>query len=76
MQRWRYVHAIYQGGVIEPHTEWAGVPAREALGPFLEQAGQEGWELCGVLPLPTKDETGTSLSAPSFAVIFKQPAND
>jgi hypothetical protein len=75
MQRWRYIHAIYEGGVIAPHKEWEGVPIQDSLGPFLEQAGQQGWELCGVLPMPAKDETGTGLAAPSFAVIFKQPTN-
>jgi hypothetical protein len=76
MKRWRYVHAMYQDGVIEPKANWSDVPAGDSLGPFLDDAGAKGWELCGVLPVSTKDETGTALAAPTLAMIFKRPAED
>ena len=39
-----------------------------AVGPFLDEAGKRGWELCTVLPYPTtKEPDGTQ------AVIFKRP---
>jgi hypothetical protein len=76
MQRWRYVHASYDGVVLESDADWSDGPAQGALGPFLNQAGAKGWELCGVLPYPTKDETGTALATPALAMIFKRPVHD
>jgi len=70
MQKWEYAHAIYKDGILDPHVE-EGLReiGPESVGPFLKKAGENGWELCGVLPYPTLDKSeGTN------AVIFKRPA--
>lgn len=69
MQKWEYAHAIYKDGLLDPHIkEGLTEIGQELLGPFLHEAGQRGWELCGVLPYPSiKEPDGT------LAVIFKRP---
>jgi hypothetical protein len=70
MQKWQYAHAIYNGVELDPHAEMNGmVPG--SLGPFLHDAGEKGWEMCGVLPYPTSGKTDVTV-----AVIFKRPIED
>jgi hypothetical protein len=42
---------MYKDGLIDAHIRegLAEITVRD-LGPFLYEAGQLGWELCGVLP--------------------------
>jgi hypothetical protein len=72
MQKWEYAHAIYKDGILDPHIgEGLAEIGHDSVGPFLVEAGNRGWELCGVLPypsLPTSKPDGTK------AVIFKRPA--
>lgn len=69
MQKWEYAHAIYKDGLLDPHIkEGLSEIGQKALGLFLPEAGQKGWELCGVLPYPTADSPDGTL-----AVIFKRP---
>jgi hypothetical protein len=71
MQKWEYKHGIYQDGQIESHAEWSNAPSGRGLGHFLDEAGEKGWELCGVLPYPTTGKPDGTL-----AVIFKRPRQD
>ena len=67
MQKWQYAHAIYAGGELDPHPEMNDMVSG-SLGPFLHDAGEKGWEMCGVLPYPTSGKPDGTL-----AVIFKRP---
>lgn len=69
MQKWEYAHAVYENGLLDSYIGegLADITVRD-LGPFLEEAGQKGWELCGVLPYPSIREPNSTL-----AVIFKRP---
>lgn len=69
MQKWEYAHAIYKDGQLDPHiSEGLAEIGSNSLGPFLHEAGQKGWELCGVLPYPSSNKQDDAL-----AVIFKRP---
>lgn len=70
MQKWEYAHAIYENGLIDSHIKegLADIRAKD-MGSFLYEAGQRGWELCGVLPYPSTSEPNARL-----AVIFKRPS--
>ncbi len=74
MQKWEYAHAIYKDGILDAHIgEGLAEIGHDSVGPFLDEAGKRGWELCGVLPypsLPTSKPDGTQ------AVIFKRPASN
>ena len=67
MNKWEYAHAFYDNGLLEPYNGegLADITVRD-MGPFLYEAGQKGWELCGVLPYPSSTPNGTSI------VIFKR----
>lgn len=69
MQKWEYAHAIYENGLLNPHIKEGLVDIQSRdWGPFLHEAGEQGWELCGVLPYPSiKSDAG-------LAVIFKRHA--
>jgi hypothetical protein len=68
MQEWEYAHAMYENGLFDPNIKegLADIQSTD-MGPFLHEAGQKGWELCGVLPYPSSKPDGV------LAVIFKRP---
>jgi hypothetical protein len=73
MTKWTYAHAIYRNGIIDSHIEMSDMSGNNrSLGPFLHEAGEKGWELCGVLPYPTSQPT---TGPAEWAVIFKRPAS-
>ncbi len=77
MKKWQYGHAIYSKGIIEANVDMNLDDAGpDGLGPFLDQVGEAGWELCGVLPYPSDSEAGLKVPtapAPEWAGIFKRP---
>jgi hypothetical protein len=69
MQKWEYAHAIYKDGLLDPHIkEGLANIEGDSVGPFLSEAGEQGWELCCALPYPTSVGVSGDL-----AVIFKRP---
>jgi hypothetical protein len=52
MTKWRYGLAYYNDGVIEAHPEYMNdiEGGEQSIAHFLEQAGEKGWEMCGLLP--------------------------
>ena len=73
MQKWEYAHAKYDGKTIEPHPQegLSGV-TETVLFDFLDQAGEAGWELCGMLPYPEAKESAST----DVAVVFKRPQQE
>ena len=71
MTKWEYGYANYDGGLLEA----GGLPgmsgSETSVGPFLKEAGEKGWELCGVIPAPGP-QPGTGGSA-VLSLIFKRP---
>ena len=68
MQKWEYMHAIYDGRTIEPHTEMSDLSIAGSVAHFVEEAREKGWEMCAAIPYPPSQEPdGTS------AIIFKRP---
>jgi hypothetical protein len=67
--QWEYAHATYKDGILDPHIgEGLAEIGHDSVGPFLDEAGKRGWELCAALPYPTtRENDGTQ------AVIFKRP---
>ncbi len=53
MAKWEYAVAEYDGSLIDPHSSMSDIDltSRDVL-PFLAAAGEKGWEMCGVLPVP------------------------
>jgi hypothetical protein len=68
MQNWEYVHAIYDGRIIAPHTEMSDVSTAGSVVRFLEEAREKGWEMCGAIPYPPSQEPDGIL-----VIIFKRP---
>jgi hypothetical protein len=64
MTKWRYGLAYLGEGVIEPDPESmpGTLPGNNLIQHFLEDAGQDGWELCALLPL-----------GPKSCLVFKRP---
>jgi len=63
MTKWQYGLAYYTDGVIEAHGEYMndmqGAP--QSIAHFLEEAGEKGWEMCGLLPGKTDQKHNTCL---------------
>jgi hypothetical protein len=73
MQKWQYAIAEYDGGIIEARIDFPDVPISGDVLPFLNEAGEKGWELCGTLPSP---ELKTDIrSAKMLALVFKRPVS-
>jgi len=67
MQRWEYMHAIYDGRTIEPHTEMRDLSTAESVAHFVEEAREKGWEMCAAISYPTSQEPDGTL-----AIVFKK----
>ncbi len=69
MQKWEYTHASYEDGLFDPRIDQdlADITVKD-MGPFLEEAGRKGWELCAVLP--------ASNPGGALGFIFKRPTTD
>jgi hypothetical protein len=57
MLEWEYMHAIYDGHTIEPHTPMSDVSTAGSVVHFLEEARERGWEMCGAFP-PSQELDG------------------
>ncbi|HTW59081.1 MAG TPA: hypothetical protein VMD99_13195 [Terriglobales bacterium] len=67
---WEYAHAIYKDGILDPHIgEGLAEIGHDSVGQFLREAGQRGWELCGMLPYPSSNKSSDGTQA----AIFKRP---
>ena len=72
MQKWQYAHAHYDGATLTPHGEMSDVVSKpDRVTPFLQEAGEKGWELCGVIPSPAA-QPGVG-GAVDLCLIFKRP---
>ncbi len=70
MTKWKYAYATYSNGLLDPHIEMSDMCGDNgSIGHFLQEAGEKGWELCGVLPYPSSRPTT------DLCVIFKRPAD-
>ncbi len=77
MKNWEYLYALTENNeVVEVNNAMIGTAlrgfvttytGRPTLTDFLNQSGQEGWELVGMSPM---GEVGTTLR-----LIFKRPIN-
>ena len=77
MKNWEYLYALAENNeVVEVNNAMIGTAlrgfvttytGRPTLTDFLNQSGQEGWELVGMSPM---GEVGTTLR-----LIFKRPSN-
>ncbi|MEY2819804.1 MAG: DUF4177 domain-containing protein [Chloroflexota bacterium] len=77
MKNWEYLYALAENNeVVEVNNAMIGTAlrgfvttytGRPTLTDFLNQSGQEGWELVGMSPM---GEVGTTLR-----LIFKRPIN-
>jgi hypothetical protein len=70
MTKWQYGLAYYNpDGLIEAHGEYMNdmQGARQSIAPFLLEAGEKGWEMCGLLP-------GKSDKPHDSCLVFKRPA--
>ena len=63
---WKYGYATLDGKELAPNNEMSDVVPGE-LQRFLDDAGDKGWELCGILPYP-----GVKSSDQPLTVIFKR----
>jgi len=71
MTQWEYGLAYYDhDGLIEAHPEYMNdmQGARQSIAPFLEEAGEKGWEMCGLLP-------GKTTQPHNSCLVFKRPAD-
>src|SRR4030095_4981288 len=68
MQKWEYMHAIYDGRTIEPHTEMSDLSTAGSVAHFVEEAREKGWEMCAAIPYPPSQEPDGTL-----AIIFQRP---
>ena len=67
MQTWQYGFAVYDGTTLEAHRSMEEMTATDSFSHFLDEAGEKGWELCGVLPSPTVGDPDGTLT-----LIFKR----
>lgn len=73
MIRWQYGLAEYDGATIAAHPEYMSdiTDTSGNFMPFLVEAGERGWELCGTVPVPS---TTANLASPErVGLIFKRP---
>ena len=63
---WKYGYATFDGKELAPTSEMNDVLPGE-LQHFLDDAGEKGWELCGILPYP-----GAKSPDQPLTVIFKR----
>ena len=71
MKKWEYAQVYYDGATLDPHGEMSDVYRPNNVGPFLQDAGAKGWELCGVIPSPTA-QLGVGGTV-ELCLIFKRP---
>ena len=69
MTKWEYGSANYDGALLDP-VEMADMPGPGSVGDVLKEAGQKGWELCGVIPAPAA-QPGTG-GVVELTLIFKR----
>jgi hypothetical protein len=70
MKKWKYAQAHYDGASLDS-IEMPGMVGNLPVGHFLREAGEKGWELCGVIPTPaTQPGTGGTVE---LSLIFKMP---
>ena len=63
---WKYGCATFDGRGLDPKSEMDDVVPGD-LQHFLDEAGEKGWELCGILPSSSVQRPDQTLT-----VIFKK----
>ena len=63
---WKYGYAAFDGKGLDPNSEMNDVQPG-GLQHFLDEAGEKGWEMCGVLPSPN-----ARMADETLTIIFKR----
>ena len=72
MKRWQYGYADYDGSTLSPHPEMPDMSGPGGVQPFLKEAGEKGWELCGAIPSVAANRPVPAGPA-DLMLIFKRP---
>jgi len=72
---WKYGYATFDGKGLAPKSEMNDILPGD-LQDFLDEAGEKGWELCGILPNPSlrsADETLTVIFKRAKSIVGSMP---